>query len=53
MVFLKDVFIYLTAKTYVVGTQKNCLNEMVLLSTKDKSFKMFKLVGKKYSQIYP
>ena len=25
--------IFLSTKTYVVGTQKNCLNEMVLLST--------------------
>ena len=28
------IFIY-TTETYVVGTQKNCLNEMVLLSTQN------------------
>ena len=27
-------FSYFSNKTYVVGTQKNCLNETVLLSTK-------------------
>ena len=27
---------YFLTKTYVVGTQKNCLNEMVLLSTQNK-----------------
>ena len=29
----KSVFHYFSSKTYVVGTQKNCLNEKVLLST--------------------
>ena len=32
---LKNHFSYLSTKTYVVGTQKNCLNEMVLLSTQN------------------
>ena len=30
----KNIFLFLT-KAYVVGTQKNHLNEMVLLSTKN------------------
>ena len=29
---IKNLFSYFSTKTYVVGTQKNCLNEMVLLS---------------------
>ena len=28
-------FFHSSTKTYVVGTQKNCLNETVLLSTQD------------------
>ena len=35
-------------KTYVVGTQKNRLNEMVRLSTQN----MLKLIGKKIFTIY-
>ena len=34
---------YFSTKTYVVGTQKNHLNEMVLLSTQN----MLKIMGKK------
>ena len=37
-----DLF-YFSTKTYVVGTQKNHLNEMILLSTQN----MFKLMGKR------
>ena len=29
----RNYFSYFSSKTYVVGTQKNCLNETVLLST--------------------
>ena len=29
------LFSYFNTKTYVVGTQKNCLDEMVLLSTQN------------------
>ena len=36
-------FSYFSTKTYVVGTQKNHLDEMVLLSTQN----VFKLMGKK------
>ena len=32
---LKIIFSYLSTKTYVVGTRKNCLNETVLLSTQN------------------
>ena len=35
-------FCYFSTKTYVVGTQKNHLNETVLLSTQN----MFRLLGK-------
>ena len=35
--------LYFSSKTYVVGTQKNCLNETVLLSTQN----MLELMGKK------
>ena len=31
---LETYFLYFSSKTYVVGTQKNRLNETVLLSTK-------------------
>ena len=31
----KKFFSFFTTKTYVVGTQKNRLNEMVLLSTQN------------------
>ena len=31
----KKLFSYFSAKTYVVGTQKNRLNEKVLLSTQN------------------
>ena len=33
-------FIYFPAKTYVVGAQKNQLNEMVLLSTQNTCFNL-------------
>ena len=33
---IEDHFSYFSIKTYVVGTQKNHLNEMVLLSTENK-----------------
>ena len=32
---MKNYFSYFSTKTYVVGTQKNCLNETVLLSTQN------------------
>ena len=32
-------FSYFSTKTYVVGAQKNCLNEMVLLSTQNTCLK--------------
>ena len=34
-VYLKYIFSYFSIKTYVVGTQKNCLNEMVLMSAQN------------------
>ena len=34
-VYQKKYFSYFSTKTYVVGTQKNCLNETVLLSTQN------------------
>ena len=37
---LQNYFSYFSTKTYVMGTQKNHLNEMVLLSTEN----MFKLM---------
>ena len=33
--YQKKKFSYFSTKTYVVGTQKNCLDEMVLLSTQN------------------
>ena len=33
---IKNHFPYFSTKTYVVGTQKNCLNEKVLLNTQNK-----------------
>ena len=35
MPLVKSVHSYFSTKTYVVGTQKNRLNEMVLLSTQN------------------
>ena len=32
----KNYFSYFSSKTYVMGTQKNCLNEMVLLNIQNK-----------------
>ena len=45
---VKSVYLktYFSAKTYVVGTQKNHLNEMVLLTFEHPKY-MFKLMGKK------
>ena len=37
---LKNFFFYFSTKTYVVGTQKNRLNETVLLSTPRKMLKL-------------
>ena len=34
-VLLENCFLYFSSKTYVVGTQKNRLNETVLLSTQN------------------
>ena len=42
---MKNYFSYFSAKTYVVGTQKNRLNETVLLRTQNTV--MFRLMGKK------
>ena len=43
MCVTEKYFPYFSTATYVVGTQKNRLNEMVLLSTQY----MFRLLGKK------
>ena len=40
----ENYFSYFSTKVYVVGTQKNSLDEMVLLSTPEHRFK---LMGKK------
>ena len=37
-VFLKIYFSYFSTQTYVVGTQKNGLNETLLLGTQNKCF---------------
>ena len=37
-VVLENYFLYFSTKTYVVGTQKNRLNERVLLSTQNTCF---------------
>ena len=42
----RNYFSYFSTKTYVVGTQKNRLNETILLSSKKH---MFKLIDKKLS----
>ena len=42
---MENYFLYFSSKTYVVGTQKNHLYEMVLLSMHPKD--MFKFMGKK------
>ena len=47
---IKNYFPYLSTKTYVVGTQKNHLNEMVLLNTQNICLDVWK--GKKKSQFY-
>ena len=31
---LKSIFSYFSTKTYVVGTQRNCLSETILFSTR-------------------
>ena len=41
-------FSYFSTKTYVVGTQKNSLNETVFLNTQN----MLKIMVKKYLQFY-
>ena len=45
----KKLSSYFLTKTHVVGNQKNCLNETVLLSTKNI---MLKLIGKKIYCVY-
>ena len=45
---LENYFSYFSIKTYVVGTQKNCLNETVLLGTPKH---MFELMGKEINAI--
>ena len=35
IIILENFFLYFSSKTYVVGTQKNHLNETVLLSTQN------------------
>ena len=35
---IRELFFYFSSKTFVAGTQKNHLNEMVLLSTKNTCF---------------
>ena len=37
----------ISTKTYVVGTQKNSLNETVLLSTQNKGKKIFRILRSK------
>ena len=46
--YLKIIFSYFSTKTYVVGTQKNRLNETVLLSSQKHTFK---LMGKEINTI--
>ena len=46
---IKYLFSYFSTKTYVVGAQKNCLNETVLLSTQNKCLNLWL---RKYSQFY-
>ena len=40
MLWVLSCFSYFSTKAYVVGTQKNRLNEMVLLSTQNFMFKL-------------
>ena len=48
-VYLNFIFSYFSTKAHVVGTQKNRLDETVLLNTKN----VFKLMDKKiFTQIY-
>ena len=42
-------FSYISTKTYIVGSQKNCLHAIVLLGTQNI---LIKLKDKKYSQFY-
>ena len=44
---------YFSAKTYVVGSQKNCLNETVLLSTQNIGKKILKILHSKFSLSKP
>ena len=44
------LFSYFSTKTYVVGAQKNCLNETVLLGSFEHPKHMFKLMGKQIMQ---
>ena len=46
---LKNYFLYLSSKTYAVGTQKNRLNETVLLSTQNTCLNWW---VRKYLQFY-
>ena len=39
--YQKNMFVYFSTKTYVVGIQKNCLNETVLLSTQNICLKLW------------
>ena len=45
----KNYFVHFSTKTYVVGTQKKHLSEMVVLSTRNKCLKLW---IRKYSQFY-
>ena len=45
----KTIFLYFLSKTYVVGTQKNRLNETVLVGTQKN---MLQLMGKKIITIF-
>ena len=47
--YQKNIFIYFSTKTYVVGTQKNRLNERVLLSTQNICYNWW---VRKYLQFY-
>ena len=53
-VYQKNYFLYFSAKTYVVGAQKNRLNETVLIETVLLSTQniCFNLWVRKYLQLY-
>ena len=48
----KNEFSYFCTKTYVVGTQKNHLNETLLLSTQKKCFNLWLRYSQFYAQFF-